>query len=47
VGELVGHQLPSPEAARNFLYQFHDEGKVQEARQQLPAGKSSYIVGEK
>lgn len=46
VGELVGHPLPSPEAARQFLYQFHDEDKVEQARQQLPAGKSSYIVEE-
>ncbi len=46
VGELVGHALPSPEAARHFLYQFHDEGKIEEAREKLPAGKSSYIVGE-
>ena len=23
-GELVGHELPSPEAACKFLYQFHD-----------------------
>ena len=46
VGELVGHELPSPEAARNFLYQFHDEEKIEKARKQLPAGKSSYIVEE-
>jgi len=46
VGELVGHGLPSPEAARNFLYQFHYEEKVEQARKQLPAGKSSYIVEE-
>lgn len=46
VGELVGHDLPSPEAARNFLYQFHDEAKIEQARKQLPAGKRSYIVEE-
>jgi hypothetical protein len=45
VRELVGHDLPSSEAARHFLYQFHDEGKIEAARQ-LPAGKSNYIVGE-
>ena len=43
LGEVVGHELPSPEAARNFLYQFHDEEQVEEARKQLGAGKSSYI----
>jgi hypothetical protein len=46
VGELVGHDLPSPEAARNFLYQFHDEEKIELAQKQLPAGRSSYIVEE-
>ena len=25
LAELVGHPIPSPEAARQFLYQFHDE----------------------
>ena len=44
--ELVGHEFPSPEAARNFLYQFHDEAKIEAARQQLTTGKSSYIVEE-
>jgi hypothetical protein len=37
VGELVGHEMPSPEAARHFLYQFHDEEKIEQARKQLPA----------
>ena len=46
VGELVGHELPSPEAARNFLYQFHAEENIEKARKQLPAGKSSYLVEE-
>jgi hypothetical protein len=34
LAELIGHELPSPEAARKFLYQFHDESKVVEAQQQ-------------
>jgi hypothetical protein len=46
VGERVGHALPSPEAARNFLCQFHDEEKIEQARKQLAPDKSSYIVGE-
>jgi Transposase DDE domain group 1 len=46
IGELVGHELPSPEAARNFLYQFHDEENIEQARKQLAEGKSSYIVAE-
>ena len=26
LAELIGHAMPSPEAARKFLYAFHDEG---------------------
>lgn len=43
---LIGHEIPSPEAARQFLYQFHDEGKMAEAKQQLPLGQVAYIPGE-
>jgi hypothetical protein len=47
LAELMGHQLPSPEAARKFLYQFHDERKVWEAQQQeLALGRVSYIPQE-
>ena len=34
LSELVGHAIPSPTAARQFLYEFHDEGKIEEAKQQ-------------
>jgi len=34
LAELIGHALPSPEAARNFLYQFHADEKIVEAQQQ-------------
>ncbi len=44
--ELIGHAIPSPEAARHFLYEFHDEGKITEAKQQLPLGQGAYIPGE-
>ena len=27
LAELVGHGIPSPEAARNFLYAFHEDAK--------------------
>jgi hypothetical protein len=37
--EMLGHEAPSPETARNFLYQFHDESK-----QVLAAGQMSYIA---
>jgi hypothetical protein len=47
LAELIGHELPSPEAARKFLYQFHDESKVEEAQQQeLALGRVSYIPQE-
>jgi len=47
LAELIGHEVPSPEAARKFLYQFHDEAKVEEAQQQaLSLGQRSYIPGE-
>ncbi len=47
LAELIGHEVPSPEAARKFLYQFHDEAKVEEAQQRaLSLGQRSYIPGE-
>ena len=35
---LIGHEMPSPEAARKFLYAFHEEEKIEEAKQQRLAG---------
>jgi hypothetical protein len=47
LSELIGHELPSPEAARKFLYQFHDNSKVIEAQQhELALGHASYIPQE-
>jgi len=46
LAEMLGHEIPSPEAARKFLYEFHEEGKIVEARQQLPLGQVAYIPGE-
>lgn len=46
LAELVGHEFPSPEAARKFLYEFHDEGKIEQAQQALPVGQVSYIPQE-
>ena len=31
--EMLGHEIPSPEAARQFLKQFHSEEKIEEARE--------------
>src|ERR1700730_3682376 len=34
LGQLIGHEVPSPEAARKFLYAFHEEEKIEQAKQQ-------------
>ncbi len=44
--EMLRHEVPSPEAARKFLYQFRDEEKVQQAHSELSAGQVSYIPDE-
>jgi hypothetical protein len=44
--QMLGHEVPSPEAARKFLYQFHDEEKIEQAQRELPAGQVSYIPDE-
>src|SRR5712671_7241485 len=36
--EILGHAVPSGEAARKFLYQFHDEEKIEQAQRELPVG---------
>jgi hypothetical protein len=36
--EMLGHELPSPEAARKFLYAFHDEERLEQAQAELPVG---------
>src|SRR6202030_94047 len=43
---LIGHELPSPEAARKFLYQFHDEEKLNAAQKQLSETVSSCVPEE-
>jgi hypothetical protein len=46
LAQLIGHAMPSADAARRFLYAFHDESKIEQARQQLAPGASSYIPEE-
>jgi len=46
LAEMLGHEVPSSEAARKFLYQFHAEEKIQQAQQELPAERVSYIPEE-
>jgi hypothetical protein len=43
---LLGRELPSPEAARKFLYAFHDDALVQQAQQQLPAHEVAAVPEE-
>jgi len=43
---MLGHEVPSPEAARKFLYQFHDPEKIAQAQRDLPVGEASYVPEE-
>jgi len=43
---MLGHAVPSSEAARKFLYEFHDETKLEQAQKELPVGQVSYIAEE-
>jgi hypothetical protein len=44
--EMLGHEVPSPEAARKFLYHFHNESQLEQAQKELPVGQVSYIAEE-
>ena len=44
--ELIGHELPSPSAALQFLYQFHEEEKIEEAKQRRRPQEAAYIPEE-
>jgi hypothetical protein len=46
LGELIGHEVPSPEAARKFLYAFHEEEKIEQAKQQRLPDQIAYIPSE-
>ena len=46
LAELLGHAIPSAEAARKFLYQFHDAAKIEQAQRELPMDRVAYIPGE-
>ena len=46
LAEMIGHQIPSPEMARKFLYQFHAQELIEQAQQQRSLGQISYIPGE-
>lgn len=44
--QMIGHEIPSPEAARQFLYAFHEESKIEEAKQRRGADEVAYIPEE-
>jgi len=46
LAERVGHELPSPSAALQFLYAFHAEEKLEEARQRRLPEQIAYIPEE-
>jgi hypothetical protein len=43
---MIGHEVPSPEAARKFLCAFHEEDKIQQAKQQHLPEQIAYIPSE-
>ena len=46
VAVMLGHAVPSPEAARKFLHQFHDADKIAQAQRELRLGEASYVPEE-
>jgi len=46
LSEMLGHGIPSPEAARKFLYQFHDEEKIAAAKGRRTGDEKAYIPEE-
>jgi hypothetical protein len=46
LAEMIGHELPSPAAALQFLYAFHEEAKIEEAQQRRLPGEIAYIPEE-
>ena len=46
LSEMLGHGIPSPEAARKFLYQFHAEEKIEAAKGRRTGDEKAYIPAE-
>lgn len=46
LAELIGHAVPSPEAARKFLYSFHDEALITAAQARRGPEEIAYIPEE-
>ena len=46
MSELIGHGVPSPAVARKFLNQFHEEEKIEAAKQGRIGDQIAYIPEE-
>src|ERR1017187_7286206 len=46
LAEMIGHELPSPRAALEFLYAFHEEEKIEQAQQRRLPEQIAYIPEE-
>lgn len=46
LAEMIGHELPSPSAALQFLYAFHEDEKIREAQQRRLPDQIAYIPEE-
>ena len=46
LSKLLGHDFPSPRATLEFLYQFHDEQKMEEAKRRRAPDDIAYIPEE-
>ncbi len=43
---ILGYEVPSPETARQFLYEFHDEARISEAKGRRSGDEIAYIPEE-
>ena len=46
LSELIGHGIPPPEVARKLLYQFHEEEKIEAAKQRRSGDEIAYVPEE-
>jgi len=46
LSEMIGHGIPSPEVARKFLYQFHEEERIEAAKGRRTGDEIAYIPEE-
>jgi Transposase DDE domain group 1 len=46
VPTMLGHAVPAPETARKFLYAFHKDEAIQEAKEQRKPGQIAFIAAE-